>query len=73
MSTEDACLPKLASNEFTPLIAPALPPSHYGSANGELAIPHLNILLMVVGTWGDVQPFVALGERLQQAHGHRVR
>ena len=66
-------LPSLASNEFSPLIDSALPPSNYDSANGELAIPHLNILLMVVGTWGDVQPFIALGERLQQAHGHRVR
>jgi len=25
-----------------------------------------------VGTWGDVQPFLAIGQRLQ-AHGHRVR
>ena len=32
----------------------------------------LNIVIQVVGSRGDVQPFVALGAALQQ-HGHRVR
>ncbi|KAJ5499096.1 UDP-glucuronosyl/UDP-glucosyltransferase [Penicillium expansum] len=32
----------------------------------------LNIFIQVVGSHGDVQPFVALGEELQR-HGHRVR
>eukprot|EP01025_Chloroclados_australasicus_P017191 TRINITY_DN1874_c0_g1_i8.p2 TRINITY_DN1874_c0_g1~~TRINITY_DN1874_c0_g1_i8.p2 ORF type:complete len:687 (+),score=84.21 TRINITY_DN1874_c0_g1_i8:2329-4389(+) len=32
----------------------------------------LNIVIMVVGTRGDVQPFVALGRRLKE-FGHRVR
>eukprot|EP01025_Chloroclados_australasicus_P044544 TRINITY_DN4838_c0_g1_i2.p1 TRINITY_DN4838_c0_g1~~TRINITY_DN4838_c0_g1_i2.p1 ORF type:complete len:683 (-),score=66.03 TRINITY_DN4838_c0_g1_i2:183-1982(-) len=35
-------------------------------------IPPLNIVIMVVGTRGDVQPFVALGLELQK-YGHRVR
>ena len=35
-------------------------------------VPIMNILLMIVGTQGDVQPFVALGQRLK-SHGHRVR
>lgn len=36
--------------------------------------PHvrLNIVIQVVGSRGDVQPFVALGQELQQ-RGHRVR
>lgn len=35
--------------------------------------PHkLNIVIQVVGSRGDVQPFIALGNELQ-AHGHRVR
>lgn len=34
--------------------------------------PRLNIVLQVVGSRGDVQPFLAVGKRLQQA-GHRVR
>jgi UDP:flavonoid glycosyltransferase YjiC (YdhE family) len=32
----------------------------------------LNIVLQVVGSRGDVQPFIALGNELQK-HGHRVR
>jgi UDP:flavonoid glycosyltransferase YjiC (YdhE family) len=32
----------------------------------------LNIVIQVVGSRGDVQPFVALGNELQK-HGHRVR
>ncbi|KAL1637693.1 hypothetical protein SLS58_009224 [Diplodia intermedia] len=33
---------------------------------------HLNVVIQVVGSRGDVQPFVALGTELQR-HGHRVR
>lgn len=32
----------------------------------------LNIVIQVVGSRGDVQPFIALGNELQR-HGHRVR
>ena len=32
----------------------------------------MNIVIQVVGSRGDVQPFVALGNELQK-HGHRVR
>lgn len=32
----------------------------------------LNIVIQVVGSRGDVQPFIALGNELQK-HGHRVR
>lgn len=34
--------------------------------------PPLNIVLQVVGSRGDVQPFIALGTGLQR-YGHRVR
>ncbi|XP_022158103.1 sterol 3-beta-glucosyltransferase UGT80A2-like isoform X4 [Momordica charantia] len=36
------------------------------------AIPPLQIVMLIVGTRGDVQPFVAIGKRLQE-YGHRVR
>jgi sterol 3beta-glucosyltransferase len=35
-------------------------------------IPPLNVSIMIVGSRGDVQPFIALGKGLQAA-GHRVR
>ncbi|GLC42175.1 hypothetical protein PLESTM_001300200 [Pleodorina starrii] len=35
-------------------------------------VPPLNVLIMVAGTRGDVQPATALGMRLRN-HGHRVR
>ncbi|KAL8051886.1 hypothetical protein ABFX02_06G177700 [Erythranthe guttata] len=37
-----------------------------------LFLPPLQIVMLIVGTRGDVQPFVAIGKRLQ-ADGHRVR
>ncbi|CAA2989377.1 sterol 3-beta-glucosyltransferase UGT80B1 [Olea europaea subsp. europaea] len=36
------------------------------------SIPKLNIAVLVVGTRGDVQPFLAVARRLQE-YGHRVR
>ncbi|KAL0461036.1 UNVERIFIED_CONTAM: Sterol 3-beta-glucosyltransferase UGT80A2 [Sesamum latifolium] len=35
-------------------------------------IPPMQIVMLIVGTRGDVQPFVAIGKRLQD-YGHRVR
>lgn len=38
----------------------------------EKVVPPLNICILIVGTRGDVQPFIAIGLQLQK-HGHRVR
>lgn len=35
-------------------------------------VPPLQIVMLIVGTRGDVQPFIAIGKRLQE-DGHRVR
>ncbi|KIV78402.1 hypothetical protein PV11_10124 [Exophiala sideris] len=35
--------------------------------------PPLNIVIQVVGSRGDVQPFVALGQVLKNEYGHRIR
>ncbi|KAF8589708.1 glycosyltransferase family 1 protein [Ramaria rubella] len=34
--------------------------------------PRINIVIMIVGSRGDVQPFLALGQRLKK-YGHRIR
>lgn len=51
---------------------PYIPPG-LAAAPGELPPPHLNVVIHVVGSRGDVQPFIALGKVLKEKHGHRVR
>lgn len=51
--------------------APAYEPSYIDGAPE--APPSLNVVIHVVGSRGDVQPFVALGRELKNKYGHRVR
>ncbi|KAI9703540.1 MAG: hypothetical protein M1820_005844 [Bogoriella megaspora] len=51
---------------------PYIPPS-LGGAPGQKLPPALNVVIHVVGSRGDVQPFVALGKVLKETYGHRVR
>ena len=40
----------------------------------ELAVaPPLNVVIMAVGTRGDIVPFLAMAERMREEHGHRIR
>ncbi|KAJ6125519.1 hypothetical protein N7471_012836 [Penicillium samsonianum] len=48
-----------------------IPPPSYSEAVPTFKFP-LNIVIQIVGSRGDVQPFVALGTELQKI-GHRVR
>ncbi|KAF1808474.1 UDP-Glycosyltransferase/glycogen phosphorylase [Eremomyces bilateralis CBS 781.70] len=52
--------------------APFVPPE-LGGAPGQVPPPSLNVVIHVVGSRGDVQPFVALGKVLKETYGHRVR
>lgn len=52
--------------------SPYIPPS-LGGEEGVPPPPPLNIVIQVVGSRGDVQPFVALGKVLKDTYGHRVR
>eukprot|EP00026_Physarum_polycephalum_P004447 Phypoly_transcript_04466.p1 GENE.Phypoly_transcript_04466~~Phypoly_transcript_04466.p1 ORF type:complete len:692 (+),score=114.89 Phypoly_transcript_04466:68-2143(+) len=45
---------------------------HIEEARSSSPPPFLNIVILIVGSRGDVQPFIAFGKGLQQA-GHRVR
>lgn len=49
-----------------------LPPS-YSADSHSVAPPALNIVIQIVGSRGDVQPFIALGQVLKKKYGHRIR
>ncbi|KAL1966364.1 hypothetical protein VTN77DRAFT_4506 [Rasamsonia byssochlamydoides] len=51
------------------IFAPQRPPRYSENKVWDLK---LNIVIHIVGSRGDVQPFIALGNELQR-HGHRVR
>jgi UDP:flavonoid glycosyltransferase YjiC (YdhE family) len=38
-----------------------------------ISCPRLNIVVMVIGSRGDVQPFLKIGKVLKEQYGHRVR
>lgn len=54
-------------------IPPAYIPPSLGGEPGQAPPPPLNVVIHVVGSRGDVQPFVALGKVLKARYGHRVR
>ncbi|KAK5114000.1 hypothetical protein LTR62_003123 [Meristemomyces frigidus] len=51
---------------------PYIPPS-LGGDEEESPPPPMNVVIQIVGSRGDVQPFVALGRVLKSTYGHRVR
>ncbi|KAH7034736.1 uncharacterized protein B0I36DRAFT_372610 [Microdochium trichocladiopsis] len=54
-------------------IPPAYIPPSLGGHPGQTPPPRLNVVIQIVGSRGDVQPFVALGQVLRDTYGHRVR
>ncbi|QIW97749.1 hypothetical protein AMS68_003267 [Peltaster fructicola] len=61
---------EIAEEEEPP--PPAYIPPSLGGIDG-VPPPPMNVVIQVVGSRGDVQPFVALGLVLKQTYGHRVR
>jgi UDP:flavonoid glycosyltransferase YjiC (YdhE family) len=61
-----------SAQDSRPPPSPYVPPS-LGGGEGVPPPPRLNIVIQVVGSRGDVQPFVALGKVLKGTYGHRVR
>ena len=47
--------------------------STHSSLKEATSRPRLNIVIMVIGSRGDIQPFLKLGKLLKEDHGHRVR
>lgn len=64
---------QLTQSQDDPVPPPAYVPEFLGGAPGQEPPPPLNIVIQVVGSRGDVQPFVALGKVLKDTYGHRVR
>jgi hypothetical protein len=62
----------VAQEEEHPLPPGYIPPA-LGGLPGQTPPPKLNVVIHVVGSRGDVQPFVALGKTLKSTYGHRVR
>ena len=62
----------VADEDATPLPPGYIPPA-LGGLPGQTPPPKLNVVIHVVGSRGDVQPFVALGKVLKSTYGHRVR
>jgi hypothetical protein len=54
-------------------LPPGYIPPALGGLPGQTPPPKLNVVIHVVGSRGDVQPFVALGKTLKSTYGHRVR
>ena len=52
---------------------PAYIPPSLGGEEGVPPPPPMNVVIHVVGSRGDVQPFIALGKVLKDTYGHRVR
>lgn len=63
---------QLELNDTSEVPPPYVPPS-LGGDPSQLPPPPMNVAIHVVGSRGDVQPFVALGKVLQERYGHRVR
>ncbi|KAH6669186.1 hypothetical protein F5X68DRAFT_142306 [Plectosphaerella plurivora] len=68
--------PSESTTNLAPKATPekeASPPAYEGASSAQSPHhPQLNVLIQVVGSRGDVQPFVALGNELQRL-GFRVR
>lgn len=65
-------LSKLTTLSLQDIASGELLPSHSLNDTGNPFPLRLNIVIQIVGSRGDVQPFVALGEGLKK-YGHRVR
>ncbi|KAK5992898.1 Sterol 3-beta-glucosyltransferase UGT80B1 [Cladobotryum mycophilum] len=66
--------PSIASQVAAqPSLPPAYIPPDLAGEPGHKPPPGLNVVIQIVGSRGDVQPFVALGKVLKETYRHRVR
>ena len=74
LDTKSSLLPDFASR-FHQKLDDEAPPTYdpYSIATELGTAPYMNIVIQVVGSRGDVQPFLALARVLKEVHGHHVR
>lgn len=60
------------SEVLDPTLHSSAPPTYESLSGDHARTTKLNVVIQVVGSRGDVQPFIALGVEIQK-HGHRVR
>ena len=61
------------TTEKEPAVPEASIPRSLAYAQGQPKPPSLNLVIHVVGSRGDVQPFIAFGRVLKETYNHRVR
>ena len=70
-------LAPVIENQIQPDAPTTLPPAYIppslGGQPGQKPPSRLNVVVQIVGSRGDVQPFIALGKVLKDTYGHRVR
>ncbi|KAI0147236.1 glycosyltransferase family 1 protein [Xylariaceae sp. FL1272] len=76
--TLDAAIKKVIPTHGSPEDRTARPkssrlPSDITTASVSPRPPKLNIVIMVIGSRGDAQPFLKIGKVLKEEYGHRVR
>ncbi|KAL7945118.1 hypothetical protein V8C42DRAFT_353349 [Trichoderma barbatum] len=79
INTKNKRLAELLAPSIASQVAaqPSLPPVYtlpsLAGEPGKEPPPRLNVVIQIVGSRGDVQPFVALGKVLKETYGHRIR
>ncbi|KAK4229015.1 sterol 3-beta-glucosyltransferase [Podospora fimiseda] len=61
------------NNQLSQPLQEPPPPAYIPPSLGGPRPPKLNVVIQIVGSRGDVQPFIALGQVLRDTYGHRVR
>ncbi|KAB5570180.1 glycosyltransferase family 28 domain-containing protein [Coniochaeta sp. 2T2.1] len=72
-SDDDDVKGKPGKVENMPNVISRLSSASTTGGRDDLSCPRLNIVVMVIGSRGDVQPFLKIGKVLKEQYGHRVR
>ncbi|KAB5513057.1 glycosyltransferase family 28 domain-containing protein [Coniochaeta sp. 2T2.1] len=72
-SDDDADQGRQGQHEDMPNVVSRLSSASTMAGEDIISCPRLNIVIMVIGSRGDVQPFVKIGKVLKEQYGHRVR